>query len=51
MLLDWDHYIESANLDPDPDVLAEKLRSLKAPIAKIFEEAITEHAVKVWKNR
>jgi len=51
MLLDWDHYIESANLDPDPDVLAEKLRSLKAPIAKIFEEAITAYAVKVWKSR
>jgi uncharacterized protein (TIGR04255 family) len=50
MLLDWDHYIESLNLDPDPDALAEKLRSLKAPIAKIFEEAITEHAVKVWKG-
>lgn len=51
MLLDWDHYIDSVNLDPDPDALAEKLRSLKAPIAKVFEEAVTEHAVKVWNNR
>ena len=51
VLLDWDHYIEPLNLDPDPDALDQKLRGLKAPIAKIFEEAITEHAVKVWKGR
>lgn len=49
IFLDWDHYIEQTNLDPDPDLLASTLRELKAPIAAIFKAAITEHAVKRWR--
>ena len=50
MLLDWDHYIDAVNLDPDPVQLTETLRRLKAPISTIFQEAITEHAVQVWQR-
>lgn len=50
MLLDWDHYVDSLNIDPDPEVLAETVRNLKAPIATIFQEAITDHAVQVWRR-
>lgn len=50
IFLDWDHYIEQTNLDPDPEVLAMTLRELKAPIATIFKTAITEHAVKRWRR-
>ena len=50
IFLDWDHYIEQLNLDPDPKILATTLRDLKEPIATIFKEAITEHAVQVWRR-
>jgi uncharacterized protein (TIGR04255 family) len=50
IFLDWDHYIEQTNLDPDPELLAVTLRELKAPIATIFKAAITEHAVKRWRR-
>jgi uncharacterized protein (TIGR04255 family) len=50
IFLDWDHYIEQTNLDPDPELLAATLRELKAPIATIFKAAITEHAVKRWRR-
>lgn len=49
IFLDWDHYIEQINLDPDSEILAATLRDLKAPIADIFKAAITDHAVKRWK--
>src|SRR5258708_4485489 len=48
MLLDWDHYIESLNIDPDPQVLGETVRNLKAPIATIFQQPIPDHAVHAW---
>jgi uncharacterized protein (TIGR04255 family) len=50
IFLDWDHYVEQSNLDPDPQILTTTLRNLKAPIAAIFKEAITEHAVKRWRR-
>jgi uncharacterized protein (TIGR04255 family) len=50
IFLDWDHYIEQVNLDPEPQILDATLRSLKAPIARIFKEAITDHAVTRWRR-
>jgi uncharacterized protein (TIGR04255 family) len=50
IFLDWDHFIENVNLDPDAKLLDAIMRNLKAPIATIFKEAITEHAVKRWRR-
>lgn len=50
IFLDWDHYVDQQNLDPDPQVLANTVRALKAPIATIFKEAITDHAVQRWRR-
>jgi uncharacterized protein (TIGR04255 family) len=50
IFLDWDHFIENVNLDPDAKLLDAIMRDLKAPIATIFKEAITEHAVKRWRR-
>lgn len=49
IFLDWDHYVDQINLDPDPNVLASTLRELKAPITEIFKAAVTDHAVRRWK--
>lgn len=50
IFLDWDHYIEQQNLDPDPRLLADTLRGLKAPISVIFKEAITDYAIRQWRR-
>lgn len=50
IFLDWDHFIDNVNLDPDPKLLDGIMRDLKAPIATIFKEAITEYAVRVWRR-
>jgi uncharacterized protein (TIGR04255 family) len=50
IFLDWDHFIEQLNMDPDPDLLEMKLRELKQPIAHVFKEAITDYAVQAWQR-
>lgn len=50
IILDTDHYVDSLNLDPDVEVLEEKLRALHRPISQIFKAVVTDYAVQRWRK-